>query len=106
MIVTVFRSRLRAENSEAFFELADQLVPEAEAMPGFISRKVYHAEDGERVTVIEFESEETHRAWTEHHGHRAAQKLGREQFYSEYTLQICQVLRTSTFPAQSTRGNL
>lgn len=69
-------------------------------MPGFISRKVYHAEDGERVTVIELEFEETHRAWTEHHGHRAAQKLGREKFYSEYTLQICPVLRTSTFPTR------
>jgi heme-degrading monooxygenase HmoA len=97
MIVTVFRSRLRPENSEAFFELADQLGGEAEAMPGFISRKVFHAEDGERVTIIEFESEEKHRAWAEHHGHRAAQKLGREKFYSEFSLQICEVLRTSTF---------
>jgi len=98
VIVTVFRSRLRPEHSEDFFELADQLGAEAQAMPGFISRKVFHAEDGERVTVIEFESEETHRAWAEHHGHSAAQKLGREKFYSEYSLQICELLRTSRFP--------
>jgi len=98
MIVTVFRSRLRPEHSESFFELADELARAADAMPGFISRKVFHAEDGERVTIIEFESEETHRGWAEHHGHRAAQKLGREKFYSEYSLQICELLRTSTFP--------
>ena len=101
MIVTVFRSRLRPEHSEAFFELADELALAADAMPGFISRKVFHAEDGERVTIIEFESEETHRGWAEHHGHRAAQKLGREKFYSEYSLQICELLRASTFPRRS-----
>jgi heme-degrading monooxygenase HmoA len=99
MIVTVFRSRLRPENAEAFFELADQLAPEAEAMPGFVSRKVYVAEDGERLTIVEFESWETHRAWAEHPKHRAAQKLGREQFYAEYSIHICESRRSSTFPA-------
>ena len=98
MIVTVFRARLRPENSDAYFKLAGELGREAETMPGFVSRKVYVAEDGERLTVVEFESWETHRAWAEHHGHRAAQKLGREKFYSEYSLQVCEVLRSSTFP--------
>ena len=96
MIVTVFRHRLRPENSGDYFKLAAELGVEAAAMPGFVSRKVYVAEDGERLTIVEFESEETHRAWAEDHRHRAAQKLGREQFYSEYSLQVCQTLRTST----------
>jgi heme-degrading monooxygenase HmoA len=96
VIVTVFRARLRPENSDAYFKLAGELGVEAASMPGFVSRKVYVAEDGERLTIVEFESEETHRAWAEHPAHRAAQKLGREQFYSEYSIQICQSLRTST----------
>jgi heme-degrading monooxygenase HmoA len=96
MIVTVFRARLRPENADAYFKLAGELGAEAAAMPGFASRKVYVAEDGELLTIVEFESEETHRAWAEHPAHRAAQKLGREQFYSEYSIQICQSLRTST----------
>jgi len=96
LIVTVFRSRLRPEHSEEFLKLGDALGADANGMPGFVSRKVFFAEDGERVTIIEFESEETHRAWAEHPAHRAAQKLGREQFYSEYSLQVCQSLRTST----------
>jgi len=99
MIVTVFRARLRPENTEAYFKLAGELGAEAAAMPGFVSRKVYVAEDGERLTVVEFESEETHRAWAEHHRHRAAQKLGREQFYAEYSIQICESLRSSDFRA-------
>jgi len=97
MIVTVFRARLRPENAEAYFKLAGELGVEAESMPGFVSRKVYVAEDGERLTVVEFKSEETHHAWAEHPAHRAAQKLGRERFYSEYSIQICESLRSSTF---------
>ena len=97
MIVTVFRARLRPEHADAFSELAAELGADAAGMPGYVGRKVFTAEDGERVTIVEFESEETHRAWAEHHAHRAAQKLGREKFYSEYLLQVCQVLRTSAF---------
>jgi heme-degrading monooxygenase HmoA len=97
MIVTVFRSRLRPEHADAFSALAEELAAEADVMPGFVSRKVFVAEDGERVTIIEFESEETHRGWAEHHAHRQAQKLGREQFYSEYSLQVCRTIRSTAF---------
>jgi heme-degrading monooxygenase HmoA len=97
MIVTVFRARLRPENAEAYFKLAGELGAEAANMPGFVSRKVYVAEDGERLTVVEFESEETHRGWAEHHRHAAAQRRGRSEFYSEYSIQICQSIRSSSF---------
>jgi len=97
LIVTVFRARLRPENADAYFKLAGELGKEAEVMPGYVSRKVYVAEDGERLTVVEFESWETHRAWAEHPKHRAAQKLGREQFYSEYSIQVCESQRSHEF---------
>ena len=99
MVVTVFRARLRLENAEAYFKLAGELGREAETMPGFVSRKVYIAEDGERLTVVEFESWETHRAWAEAPRHRAAQKLGREQFYAEYSIQVCESQRSREFSA-------
>jgi heme-degrading monooxygenase HmoA len=97
MIVTVFRSRLRPEHTEAYFGLADEMDAEAAKMPGFISRKAFVAEDGERVTIVEFESEETHRAWAEHPGHRTAQKRGRADFYAEYSIHICKTLSSNTF---------
>ncbi len=97
MIVTVFRHRLRPENSEAYFKLAGELGAEATQMPGFVARKVYTAEDGERVTIVEFESMDTHRAWAEHHGHRAAQQRGRSEFYAEYSIQICETVRSNSF---------
>ncbi len=60
-------------------------------MPGFISIKTFAADDGERVSIVEFESEATHNAWRNHPEHRVAQQLGREKFYSEFRIQVCQV---------------
>jgi heme-degrading monooxygenase HmoA len=97
MIVTVFRHRLRPENSDAYFKLAGELGAEATGMPGFVARKVYTAEDGERVTIVEFESMGTHQGWAKHHRHVAAQQRGRTEFYSEYSIQICETVRSNTF---------
>ena len=55
------------------------------------------AEDGERLALIEFESEAHSRAWRDHPEHRKAQQEGRDSYYSEYSLQICEVVRESRF---------
>ena len=58
MIVTVFRSRLMPGVREEYVALVDRMVELAATMPGYISHKGFFAEDGERVTVVEFEHEE------------------------------------------------
>jgi len=58
MIITVFRSRLMPGLREEYIALVDRMVELAETMPGYISHKGFFAEDGERVTVVEFEHEE------------------------------------------------
>ncbi len=69
----------------------------AQSMPGFISYKVYVSEDGERCSIIEFDSHENLRAWREHPDHRAAQRLGRERYYQEYSLHVAEPQRESLF---------
>jgi heme-degrading monooxygenase HmoA len=69
----------------------------AESMPGFVSYKVFAADDGERCTIVEFGSFEDLRAWREHPEHREAMRAGRDRFYSEYTLQVCEPARESRF---------
>ena len=98
MVVTVFRSRLRGEAREEYLALAPKMAALAETMPGFRSRKTFVAEDGERLILVEFEDEAAQRNWSLNAEHVAAKKLGRERFYSEYTLQVCSVLRESRFP--------
>lgn len=93
MIITIFRSRLRPENQEAYQKMAARMHELAQKMPGFISIKTFNALDGERVSIVEFESEETHNAWRRHPEHQEAQRLGRELFYSEFHLQVCKLER-------------
>ena len=97
MVITVFRSRIRPENADGFQELADRMMELAEAMPGFVSYKVYKSDDGERCSVIEFETAEHLQAWRAHPEHALAQKIGRERFYAEYTSFVGEPLRVSRF---------
>ena len=97
MIVTVFRSRLRADIREEYVAMADRMNEIARTMPGYISHKGFFAEDGERVTVVEFENEEGMRAWRMHPEHREAQRLARERYYEAYNIQVCEVKRATQF---------
>jgi len=101
-IVTVFRSRLRPDlDVDAdYAPLAGEMAATARAMPGFVDVREYAASDGERLTVVVFESRETHNAWRDHVAHRQAQRLGRERFYSNYELQVCEVLYERRFSAE------
>src|SRR5690606_26629694 len=95
--VTVFRSRLRAGDPSEYHETAERMMSLAETMPGYIGRKGFVAEDGERLSLVEFETVEQARAWGAHPEHRAAQSRGREWFYDEYLVQTCSVERESAF---------
>jgi len=97
MIVTVFRSRLMPGFKEEYIALVDRMVELAKATPGYISHKGFFADDGERVTIVEFESEEAQRAWRMHPEHRDAQRKGREIYYASYSVQVCEVKRESKF---------
>ena len=99
MIVTVFRSRVKAEAQSEYMKWAARMSELAKGMPGYVSHKGFLADDGEKVTIVEFESEETQRAWAQHPEHVDAKKKGRTEFYSEYKVQTCSLLRESRFPA-------
>jgi heme-degrading monooxygenase HmoA len=97
MVIAVFRSRLRHEHAAEFHALADKMLTLAKAMPGFVSYKSFAAEDGERCSIIEFDSSEHLRAWREHPEHRQAQQLGRARFYAEYSLYVAEPQRETRF---------
>jgi len=90
--------RLRQGVEKVYNEHAGRIFALAESMKGYVSAKDFAAEDGERVSIVEFESEETLRAWREQPDHRQAQELGRKLFYSEYRIQVCQPVRDYCFP--------
>ena len=101
MIVTIFRTRLMPDLREEYVALVDRMVELASTMPGYISHKGFFAEDGERCTIVEFESEETQRAWRMHPEHRVAQRQGREVYYASYSLQVCEVQREAKYDREA-----
>jgi heme-degrading monooxygenase HmoA len=97
MILTIFRSRLRPEHEHEYHEWGERMEALARTMPGFLSFKTFYARDGERVSIVEFENAEAHEAWRNHPEHKEAQRLGREKFYSEFRIQVCESPRTYGF---------
>lgn len=102
MIVTVFRSRVKPGLSPEVFERVEaagrRLAELAPQQPGFISYKDFAAEDGESVTIVEFETEQHVAAWREHPEHKAVQTWTRAEVFCEYTIHVCDVQRTTRFP--------
>ena len=101
MVITIFRSRLRPEHCEEYERYAKRIHDLAVKSPGFISIKTFAAEDGERASIVEFESEETLQAWRNQPDHRKAQELGRTKFYAEYNIQVCHPVRDYGFPKKT-----
>lgn len=102
-MVTIFRSRLRPEYEGEYYKWAERMEELARTVRGFNSIKTFYAKDGERVSIAEFETEEARNVWKNHPEHREAQRLGRERFYSEYTILV---LNNPTGDTEKRGGNL
>ncbi|MBA2743268.1 MAG: antibiotic biosynthesis monooxygenase [Chthoniobacterales bacterium] len=81
--------------------MAQRMSELARNVPGYISHKGFVAEDGERVTIVEFESEEALERWRVDPDHRVAKRYGFESFFSEFKFQICSVIRERVWPVRT-----
>lgn len=91
--ITLFRSRLRDDVPDAYWTLASELEQLAVRIEGFVEYKVFVAEDDERLTLVVFETAEAEAVWRDHVAHRAAQRRGRDEFYVEYDVSVCELTR-------------
>jgi heme-degrading monooxygenase HmoA len=95
-VVTVFRSRLRAD-ADGYPEHAARMSELARQMPGYVEHKVFTAEDGERVTLVTFADRPSHDAWGRDPEHREAQRTGVRDYYEEYSISVGLVDRASAW---------
>ena len=86
-MITIFRSRLRADAS-GYADHAERMSTLARTMPGYVDHKTFTADDGERVTVVTFADRDSHNRWRDHPDHRAAQQAGVRGYYSDYSIQV------------------
>jgi heme-degrading monooxygenase HmoA len=101
MIVTLVRSRLAPGVEEEYDPVAREMSELARSISGHISHKGFVAEDGERVTIVEFESEQALHEWKFHPRHLQAKRLGFTKFYSTISYQICNVLDARSWQSKA-----
>jgi heme-degrading monooxygenase HmoA len=99
MVVVVFRARVKPGIGKDYQETGARMLDLATQMPGFVSYREYASTDGEELAVVEFESHETVAAWRAHPEHLEAQRLGRERWYAEYRITVCDMVRDYSFKA-------
>jgi len=97
MVVIVFRSRIRPGTESELMAIGARMYELASSMPGFVSYKDFAAEDGENVTIVEFDTLDHLAAWRDHPEHKQVQQRGREHFFSEYHIQVCTPVRDYDF---------
>lgn len=86
-VTVLFRSRLLPGAAQRKAELDDLVAPAAAAHEGLLARKTFTAEDGERVTIVEFADEASVEAWRSDPLHRAA-KAERAAVYAETSTEL------------------
>jgi heme-degrading monooxygenase HmoA len=98
MVIVVFRSRVRPDVDVATLEAVGARMYElGAAMPGFVSYKDFAAEDGETLTLVEFETEAQLLAWRNHPEHLEVQARARAEFFSEYSITVSESRRAYHF---------
>ena len=102
MHLTVFCNRKRAGlDLAAYGADSERMIELAKAQKGFLSYRRYTSDDGESVSIAEWETEADARAWGRHREHAAAQGKGRAEYYESYTVYSCTDPRISSFERNS-----
>ena len=94
---TVKRQDIDLEEYDARNERMSELVQQ---IPGFLGIKGYVSDDGDRISVARFESEEALSKWRFQPDHVETQRLAREKYYQSYWVQVCKTIRDYRFSRQ------
>jgi heme-degrading monooxygenase HmoA len=99
MIIVIFKHRPKTNaNPQEYEQFINDLYHLAKQIPGFISVSGYTAENGDRVHLEYFTTQEALEQWRNLPDHLHMQQLGRERFYETYTAQVCTLVHQITYP--------
>lgn len=87
----VIFSSHRTEGDNDYSATAERMIDLASQQPGFLG--VESVRENLGITVSYWESLEAIRNWKRNAEHREVQRLGREQWYSEFRVRIAKVER-------------
>ena len=93
-IAVIFTSTRSLEHGEEYSLWAKRMNELVTNEPGFIS--MVSARDPETrfgITISYFKDEESVKRWKAIHEHQQAQELGKQKFYTEYSVKVATVYR-------------
>lgn len=94
----IFTSVRRQADEQAYQETAARMLSLAAGQPGFLGVDGAHS-DGVGITVSYWQDEDAIKAWKNHLEHSEARRMGRERWYSQYSLRVARVERAYDFRA-------
>lgn len=97
MVIVLIRTQLRPDADLAAYEQLDARMFElVQTIPGFVSARSYSSDD-DRISLIRFTSADALRVWRDHPEHREAQRRGRDELFTAYDVEVCEVTRGYEF---------
>lgn len=83
--------------------MAEKMEQEARKQQGFIS--IESVRDGNKgITISYWQDMEAVKKWRQHAEHQLAQKLGKDKWYSQYQVKVCQIQREYQYQSPEFRG--
>ena len=92
MHVEVFRHRVDPDFQGEFDELYGRMRTVVKGLKGYMSHKVFTAEDGEKVLIGYFEDFEAIEEWDVHPEHKYAKDRGKNGVFLEYDVVVAEVV--------------
>ena len=92
--VVIFRSTRNLDDGHLYSEWSEKMENLVKTIDGYEHHFGFRdATSRDGVTVSYFSSLEAISEWKNLSEHKVAQQLGRDSFYEEYSIQVCEVLR-------------
>jgi len=95
MIAVIFEVEPAEGQQEAYLEQAAAMRPLVEEIEGFISVERFESlsTPGKLLSLSYFRDEAAVEEWRRLSDHRAAQAMGREEIFEDYSIKVTEVLR-------------
>lgn len=93
----VFTSRRTESDKKNYSETADLMDQLAAEQKGFLGVESTRDHNGFGITVSYWDSLESIKLWKENTDHQMAQRNGKNNWYSAYSVRVCKVERSYSF---------
>jgi len=98
--LVVFRSTRKLDDGVIYSEWSEKMEILVKTIDGYEKHFGFRDPDSrEGVTISYFNSLDSISEWKNLADHKVAQDLGREKFYEEYSVQMCEILREYEYRA-------